>query len=253
MIIVIPSSASHIHAIVTARRDLTADLRIVRIRAECPVAFKPGQYVTVGLPVNARFVERPYSVASSPAEPELEFFLESVAGGKLSPHLCETPVGGEVWLRRAAKGRFVLDRESGRPNHFMAATVTGVAPFVSMLRSFALQSGPRGPDRIALLYAASFARELGFREELTSLAACASWFSYVPTISRAWLDPAWQGERGRIEDVARKHLDALRFDIPATTVYLCGNPYMIRAVKGVMERAGFDKTQVKEEIYWPAA
>jgi ferredoxin/flavodoxin---NADP+ reductase len=248
-----PASTTHIRGIVTGRHDLTADLWIVRIRPDKPLVFMPGQYVTIGLPIDSRLIERPYSVASEPAESELEFFLEVVPGGKLSPHLYHIPVGGQVWLRRAAKGRFLLDRQSGRRNHFMAATVTGVAPFVSMLRNFVRPPAQEVPYRVALLQAASFARELGYWEELAALAARESWFTYIPTVSRAWLDPVWDGERGRIEDVARKHLDALEFKVPSTTVYLCGNPHMIRAMKGVLERAGFDKTQVREEIYWPAA
>ncbi|HKE26587.1 MAG TPA: FAD-binding oxidoreductase [Bryobacteraceae bacterium] len=249
----LPTSKTHVRGIVVARRELTADLWIVRIRSEDPLEFIPGQYVTIGLPVDSRLIERPYSLASEPADPELEFFLELVPHGKLSPHLYDTPVGGEVWLRRAAKGRFQFDCESGRRNHFMAATVTGVAPFVSMLRSLVRQSGHDVAFRITLLHAASFAPELGYREELAALAARENWFTYIPTISRVWLDPGWRAERGRIEDVARKHLDALEFKAPCTTAYLCGNPHMIRAMKGVLERAGFDKTQVREEIYWPAA
>ena len=49
-----PLGSSHVRAIVTARRDLTADLRIVRIRPESPVIFAPGQYLTIGLPINSR-------------------------------------------------------------------------------------------------------------------------------------------------------------------------------------------------------
>ena len=81
-------------------------------------------------------VERPYSVASSPDEPELEFFLELVPGGELTPQLYQVPVGGEVYLRRMAKGRFLYDSKGNHPNHFMVATVTGVAPYVSMVREF---------------------------------------------------------------------------------------------------------------------
>jgi len=231
------------------RRDITGELWVVRVRPETPLRFVPGQYFTVGLPTGGKMIERPYSVASAPDDSELEFFLEVVPGGKLTPHLYDVPVGGEVWLRPVPKGRFFLETESR--NHFMAATVTGVAPFVSMVRDLA--DGPEpAPYRIAILHAASFAPELAYFDELSALSAREDWFDYIPAVSRAWLDEGWTGERGRIEDVARKHLDALGFETASTTAYLCGNPNMIRVMEGVLERAGFTKNQVKKEVYWPA-
>ncbi len=65
--------SKHARAVVISRRDVSSDLWIVHIRPEQQVTFLPGQYLTIGLPDGARLVERPYSVASSPAEPDLEF------------------------------------------------------------------------------------------------------------------------------------------------------------------------------------
>jgi ferredoxin--NADP+ reductase len=247
-------NGKHVPAVVTLRRDISADLWIVRLRTEEKIVFRPGQYVTVGLPGPERLIERPYSVASSPREDELEFFLELVPGGHLTPHLYDIAVGGEVEVRRLAKGLFVFDAQSGRRNHFMIATVTGVAPFVSMLREFASRQddGAPLPYRIALLHGASVSRELGYCDELSAYARRYSWFTYIPAISRAWLDPGWGGELGRVEDVARKHIDALGFAAADTTAYACGNPGMIENVKGILERAGFPRTSVKQEVYWVA-
>lgn len=241
--------ARHVGAVVTSRRDISSDLWVVRLRPAERICFTPGQYATVGLPGPERLIERPYSIASSPREEELEFFLELVPGGHLSPHLYEIPVGGEVHVRRMAKGRFVFDQASGRPNHFMIATVTGAAPFVSMVRELAARhdEGQAVPYRVALLQGASLSRELGYREELSTLAQRCPWFTYIPTLSRVWEDAAWPGERGRVEDVARKHLDRLGFTPADTTAYACGNPDMIENAKGILERAGFPKDAVKQE------
>lgn len=244
----------HMPAVVTSRRDVTTDLWIVCIRPEEKISFRAGQYVTIGLPATPRMIERPYSVASSPVEPELEFFLERVPGGQLSPQLYDVPVGGEVFMRRTAKGRFVFDDQSGHKNHFMVATVTGVAPFLSTLRQMAWRAGQGEPIpyRIVLIHAASVSDELGYGEELVTCMREQPWFEYVPTISRPWLDPGWKGERGRAEDTARKYLDAFGFTSEDTTAYICGNPHMIDHVKGILHRVGFSKSSVKEELYWVA-
>jgi ferredoxin--NADP+ reductase len=244
----------HTTAVVTSRRDISSDLWIVRIRPEEPIGFTPGQYVTIGLPGLGRLIERPYSVASSPREPELEFFLELVPGGHLTPHLYSVPVGASILIRRAAKGRFLFDYSSGRTRHFMAATVTGVAPFVSMMREFAArcEEGEAMRHQIALVHAASVARELAYCEELSAYDRRFDWFRYIPTISRVWLDPTWRGELGRAEDIVRKHLDTLGFGPAETSTYACGNPNMIENVKGVLQRAGYPKESFHQEIYWVA-
>ncbi|MGE5645881.1 MAG: FAD-binding oxidoreductase [Acidobacteriota bacterium] len=244
----------HVSAVVTSRRDISSDLWIVRIRPEEKISFAPGQYATVGLPGAGRLVERPYSIASSTRDGQLEFFLELVPGGHLSPHLYDVAPGGQVYVRREAKGRFLFDDKSGHTDHFMIATVTGAAPFVSMLREFAArhEEGTPVPYRIAMLHAASISRELGYCEELSGYARRYSWFTYIPTISRGWIDSAWGGELGRAEDVLRKHMDTLGFGYTGTTVYACGNPNMIENVKAVLERARFPKEFVKQEVYWVA-
>jgi len=248
------SDPKYINGHVAMRNEISSDLWVVRVRSTERIAFVPGQYVTIGLPGSTRIVERPYSVASSPQEPELEFFLEQVPGGELTPELYKVPVGGEVYLRRSAKGRFLYDEKSGHPNHFMVATVTGVAPYLSMLREFVARASDRQQDRgrIVLLQAASMPVELGYCDELSAYSREHEWFRYVPTISRIWLSPDWPGERGRAEDVTRMYLDRFGFTPADTTVYVCGNPDMVEQVKAVLRRAGFPKESVKEERYWPA-
>ncbi len=246
------SEQTRIQGVVTMRRDLTADLWIVTVRPGERIGYRAGQYVTVGLPLGTKTVERPYSVASSPEEAELEFFIERVPDGALTPHLYEIPVRGEILLRRVAKGRFIFDDSSGHKNHFMVATVTGVAPFVSMVRQMVANARRGEPIRhsIVVLQSASLSLELGYCEELADYARQYPWFHYVPSISRLWLDPGWTGEKGRAEDVARKHLDAFGFTPADTTAYMCGNPNMIDNVKQLLRRVGFPKESCKEEIYW---
>jgi ferredoxin--NADP+ reductase len=249
----VPES-KHVTGQVVSRREVGSGLWIVRIRPAEKVVFLPGQYITAGLPGATRMVERPYSVVSAPHEAELEFFLELVPTGELTPQLYQVPVGGEVQLRRLPKGRFLYDLKSGHPNHFMVATVTGIAPYLSMLRDLVARAdrGEKILHRIVVLQGASQSHELGYRDELAQYARLHEWLHYIPTVSRPWLEPAWEGENGRVEDTTRKYLDVFRFTPADTTAYVCGNPNMIENLKGLLRRAGFPKESVKEEVYWHA-
>ncbi len=244
--------ARYVSGQVTTRQEISSGLWIVRVKTSERIPFDAGQYVTIGLPGARRMVERAYSIASSPRAPELEFFLELVPGGELTPQLYKVPVGAEVYLRRSAKGRFLSGDRSNRPNLFMVCTVTGVAPYLSLIRETAARAEAGGQihERFYLLQVASFPAELGYADELAGYASRFEWLSYVPAVSRIRESPAWRGEKGRAEDITRKYLDGFGLTPQDTTAYVCGNPTMAENVKAVLRRAGYPKENIREEAYW---
>jgi ferredoxin--NADP+ reductase len=235
------------------RRDFSPDLWAVRLKPEGELRFMPGQYATFGVEQDGKILERPYSIVSSPYEDTLEFFFELVPEGELTPHLHGLEPGAQLWMRKVAKGRFTLDTQSGRRKHLLVATVTGLAPYTSMVRTLIGDSGkgkfPPGLQMV-VLQGASRSWELGYREEFENHARTHSWLTYIPTISRPWEDKAWTGEVGRCEDILRKYTDQLRLEPADTTAYLCGHPEMIEKAKGILERCGFPKQALREEQYW---
>jgi len=235
---------------VVFRKDHSKDLWSIRVAPEKRIEFEPGQYVTLGMPDgdSGKMIERAYSVCSAPAEEELEFFFELVPHGQLTPKLYQLNSGDELWMRHRAKGAFTVDRKSGRRNHFVVTTVTGIAPAVSMVRALRETK----PDlRMLIVQAASRSYELGYREELERAAAeSGGWLKYVPTVSRPWEDAEWRGEVGRAEDVLRKYLDLHELAPGNCSTYLCGHPQMIENGKGILLRRGFDRAQIHVEIYW---
>lgn len=239
-------------ATVTFRHDHAEDLWTIRVRPEQRLAFQPGQYATLGLEEGGKVVERAYSICSSPLEEEIEFFFELVPQGRLTPPLFRHQVGDTLLMRRQAKGLFTLDGKSGHREHFLVCTVTGVAPYVSMVRTLAREAreGRAADSHFVVLQAASRSWEFAYREELEALAEEFNWLKYIPTVSRPWEDRSWKGEVGRTEDVLRKYLDALALQPSDTTVYLCGHPQMIENAKGILQRRGFSKEFIREEIYW---
>lgn len=238
----------------TERVDFADDLALFRMESPDPVAFTPGQYATIGLmnESTGRPLLRPYSVASAPGSSTLEFFIERVDDGQLTPQLWDLSRGAKVWMRDKIVGRFVLDTE--RHHHFMAATVTGVGPYVSIIRDQirALENGSlEEPHRFLVLHGASHSWELGsYVEEMQDASAAYDWVDYVPTVSRPWDEPGWSGEVGRVEDVLRKHLDAWAPPLGDTAAYTCGHPQMIDNAQGMFERTGLPDGAIHEEKYF---
>jgi ferredoxin/flavodoxin---NADP+ reductase len=248
-----PSPEKVYSARVTYRRDIAPDLWILRLDPGGEFRFVPGQYATIGTDTPNGFVERPYSIVSSPHERELEFFMESVADGELTQPLHEAQAGTALSLRKTAKGRFTLDLASGHRDHLLLCTVTGVAPYVSYVRALhADWKENRFPDdvRVYLIQGASRSWEFGYREELEGIAANVPWFTYLPTVSRFAEDPSWKGETGRVDDIIRKYTDLWGLSPADTTGYLCGHPSMVENGTRILERAGFPPKSLKQEAYW---
>ncbi len=237
------------------RIDFSEDLGMFKFRivgAQIP-KFIPGQYATLGLEgEDGKIIWRPYSIVSSPYEPFLEFYIELVPHGKLTPRIWKLKVGDKIWIRPRIVGKFNLDTRAKK--HLMVATVTGAAPYISAARTqrYDLENGKISePHKFLIIHGASRSWELGiYRTELEELSKKVDWLVYIPTVSRPWEDTKWEGEVGRAEDIVRKYADQYGFTADETIGYVCGNPDMINNVKGVLKRARFPDDRIKEEKYY---
>lgn len=238
----------HISGRITARRDIASRYWTIRIGCDPRPVFRPGQFATLAVRDRDKMVERPYSIVSSPREAELEFFLQLVPEGALTRRLHALHPGDPIHLRKVTKGTFRFDDTSGRRKHLMVATSTGVAPFVSMLRTFRRE--PLADHQVFLLHGASDPSQLGYDEELGGLAREVEWFHYVPVISRPREHPGWAGERGRLPGLLSAYAARFGCEPGDTTAYLCGNPRMIKAAKNAVSALGLPPDAVKEERFW---
>ena len=238
-----PGTPALASARIVKRRDVTDDLWIIWIEPDIPFTFKPGQYCTIGV----EGIERPYSIVSAPEEPAIELFVELVPepAGQLTPLLFELGVGDEMTLRPKAKGIFTLDRAT--TDHVMVSTVTGVVPYVSMLRHFLPTD--IGAQTFHILQGGSFKDEFVYDGELGELAASNNAVSYAPTVSRPddLRNAGWTGRTGRVNTLVEEYLETNALDPATTLVYACGHPGMIEDVKVRMERAGYP---FREERFW---
>lgn len=227
---------------VVERKEVTDNLMILKVRPERPFPFQPGQYVKL----RVDGIKRRYSIVSALHEDTLEFFIERVPGGELTSRLWTLRCGETVTVRPKAKGKLALDPRF--PHSFMVATVTGIGPFVSMLRSYL--SGGNRKHKFYILHGASYQDEFGYRTELEEMAAsCPDLVAYVPTISRPddTRNATWTGETGRVNALVEKYLERFALDPASTVLYVCGHPGMVEDVQERFSSKGF---RVKAEKYW---
>jgi ferredoxin/flavodoxin---NADP+ reductase len=248
----IAAESSLYNAVLTRRVDLTESLAFfwVSFTGE-PVAFEPGQYLTIGVESEGKLVQRPYSVASSPRETAdgYEFYVRLVAGGVFTPLLWRLEVGQGMSMK-GPKGKFVLEAEDDR-THVFISSGTGIAPFISMMKTLLIDGAPR---RAVILHGVSYPHDLGYRELLETWQQDGTYpVTYVPTVSRPGTGEnlAWNGRVGRVESVVADVFDELGLTPDDSIAYICGNPDMILAVDETLRGRGFPEAQVKKELYWP--
>ena len=228
----------------TKKEQLTEDLWKMWLKPEEKFDFKPGQYCTIG----SGGIERAYSIASSPDEDQIELFIELVPppDGNLTPLLNELNVGDTVTMRLRAKGIFVLKPDF--KNHVMVGTVTGVAPYVSMMRKH-LKESESSDKNFIILEGASYLDEFGYDEELMLLDKSNNNVTFEASVSRPdeERNDSWTGYKGRVNNILLDRLDEWGLNPSETIVYACGHPGMIEDVKEKLENTDYT---FLEERFW---
>ncbi len=246
------------NATVTGKILITPDLMVLRVRTDDPRdLFRAGQYTTIGLqgkeprssnsvmplepsPEN-NLIKRPYSIASASNETrDFEFYISQVKSGQLTPRLFNLTLGRRMWVDDEILGIFTLDKTPKDCNIVMIATGTGLAPYISFLRSH-INDHPE--INLAVIHGAGFPWDLGYYSELQFISNTFKNFFYYPTLLRA--DNSWTGLRGYIEEHLESGLlqkDAgIPIDPEKTHFYLCGNPKMVESVSSFLYKKKYTK------------
>ena len=239
-----------LNATVVGRTDLTDAIQVLRVRPDAALRFAAGQYVSLGVLLDGRLVQRPYSPASSPADRELELLIRHVRGGELTPHLWRLARGDRVRLGRA-KGLFRLEAGDDR-QHLFVASWTGVAPMIAMIGELLQQ--PR-PPRVTLVHGVGYQRELAFADRIVAWQRAGHRISYLPAVSRAEHpeNAEWSGWAGRLTAILPDLIQASGCLPPRTVAYLCGNPAVVAGVRDGLLRLGVAADAIHHEEYWPIA
>jgi ferredoxin--NADP+ reductase len=270
-------NASNLNALVTHRIDLNPGLAIFRVVSdgwELP-DFTPGQYAALGLPPEAKrvagsdtgedvrgtgtLIKRAYSIASSSVAKEyIEFYVALIPSGALTPRLFALQPGDAIWMSPKFTGVFTLDRVPADKHVVFVATGTGIAPYMSMIRTHLESDKDR---KFAVLHGARNSRDLGYRAELVYAKQRNRNLTYIPVISEPQDETRpWRGPTGFLQGFwLTRPLDKPWGFRPApdnTHVFLCGNPLMIENMIPVLSTEGFKEHtsrapgEIHTEKYW---
>ncbi len=245
------------NATVTSRLDINPFLIILGIKPDQqPYNFKPGQYTVVGLKASTPrvkestpeanpktgdiVIQRAYSIASANNTGELDFYLALVSHGELTPRLFTLQKGDRVYIGAKTTGVFTLDTVAPTKSLLLMATGTGLAPYISMLRS---QLNELKNRKVVVFHGVRHSGDLGYREELEEIAKKHSNIIYLPVISQPSKDSDWKGLGGYLQDIlfsgVVEEKTGLKVSPENFDVFICGNPAMIEASITKLSAVGF--------------
>ena len=206
--------------------------------------FKPGQFVTLDLPIHEKTNKRwrSYSIASAPDGTNIiELVIVLLEGGLGTTYLFnEIKVGSSITLRGPV-GVFTLP-ETLDKDLYLICTGTGIAPFRSMVTYIHQQKIAH--KNIHLIFGCRKMHDCLYGHELKALENLENNFYYHPVFSREETTPEGT-HSGYVHAVYEKLLG----DKHPSQFYLCGWKNMIDEAKQRIIAAGYDKKDIHLEIY----
>jgi len=241
LLVSLPMGEPTQRAKVTRARMLSPTVReLVLLPLESKVSFKPGQWVSLKLPVGER---QPLTRAYSMAEPEsssgqLVLAFDRVPNGLGSGYLLSVKEGDELVLA-GPYGNFTVPRPL-TVDLVLVARFTGVVPIRCILRD--LFEGPLA-RRVTLVYGSPTQTDRIYHDELQEMAARHKSFRYLPTVldvsggtgvehlpESEILASLWQGRKDFLPMV-------------------CGTKAFVRPLKTYLSELGFGRKEAKFETY----
>jgi len=203
--------------------------------------FRPGQFVTLDLPIHEQRNKRwrSYSIASAPnGSNTIELIIVYVEGGAGTQYFFDEVKEGSELTLRGPHGIFVLPEVLDK-DLLMICTGTGIAPFRSMVHHVHNQNIAH--RNMYLIFGTRTQQDLLYAAELRRLEMQVEGFRFLPTLSRE----GWDGHTGYVhgiyEDICAGRPDA--------HFMLCGWRSMVDEAKQRILDMGYDKKAIHLELY----
>ncbi|AIL31952.1 ferredoxin--NADP reductase [Basilea psittacipulmonis] len=206
--------------------------------------FIDGQFTMIGLPVDGKPLLRAYSIASPNYEEHLEFLSIKVPDGPLTSRLQHIQPGDSIIIGRKPTGTLVADYLLPGKRLYLLATGTGLAPFMSLIRSPDVYEKF---DEVILVHGVRQVAELAYRDYITKELPhheylgemIASQLKYYPTVTREPFE-----NQGRITDLIENEKLFKDLGVPVMNptedrVMICGSPGLLADLRVMLDKRGF--------------
>src|SRR6478735_3810732 len=207
--------------------------------------FKPGQFVTLDLPIHEQKNKRwrSYSIASAPDGTNVfELVIVYLEGGLGTTYLFNDISVGSELLLRGPQGKFTLPEPIAEDLYFIC-TGTGIAPFRSMAQFLHIHKLPH--QSVHLIFGFRKLEDGLYVDELRQLEKENPGFFFHPCYSRETEVPTG-AQKGYVHPVYEALTEQGK---KPAKFFLCGWKNMIDEAKQRILAMGYDRKAIHLELY----
>ena len=201
----------------------TEDVMVMQLQlpANDTFVYRAGQYVEFILRDGAR---RSYSMANAPDKgPGVELHIRHMPGGRFTDQVFGTMKEKDILRIEGPMGSFFLREDSEKPMVFLASG-TGFAPLKALLEHMQ-HCGITRP--VTLYWGGRRPADLYLDDWVQAQCAAMPNLHYVPVVSDALPEDAWQGRTGFVHHAVLEDFP----DLSSYQVYACGAPIVVDSAK----------------------
>ncbi|MCL5100352.1 MAG: FAD-binding oxidoreductase [Candidatus Marsarchaeota archaeon] len=227
--------------VLTETRKLTPTITAYTFKAHdgTSIDFTPGMFAMLTYKDSNINISRAFSIANAPPSDSLEFVIALVHGAFTSK--LENAKVGDTYYISAPYGQFKFESSADEKILFFAGG-TGIAPFLSMLRS--IRAKKINMD-CRMMYSVKYPDEIAENEELNQMEIDMNLKTFI-TVTRPKPEDNWKGDTGHV-DAAMIQKDVP--DFKDRVSYICGPPAFVKAVKDDLVSLGVPEKNIKAEMW----
>jgi ferredoxin-NAD(P)+ reductase (naphthalene dioxygenase ferredoxin-specific) len=234
---VVVHPAKTLKSTVLAIEDLTHDIKRLRLGLSKPLEYSPGQFTN--LQFSPQHV-RPYSMAVTQSEEEIEFHIRIVPGGRVTSYVANDLKVGDSVRVSGPLGTAYLRRKNSAPIVCIAGG-TGLAPILSILRGIA----EAGMDNPVYVY-------FGVRSKIDVYGE--SWLmelqSRLPQLKVHIVVASGHDVEGYRSGLVTQAVSDDWSDMRDFRAYIAGAPVMVDAASILLRQKGIEPERVYADAFY---
>jgi ferredoxin-NADP reductase len=205
--------------------------------------FKPGQFVTLELEIDGERLMRSYTIASSPSIPySFSVTVKRVVGGKVSNWLHDNLKHGDQIAVHGPVGQFnCMDFPAEKV--LLLSGGVGITPVMSMARWW---FNTDSEVDIVFAHSARRPKDIIYARELEYMSSRIDNFQMHLICEKTEVGQPWGGYRGYLN---HHMLSLIAPDFMTREVFCCGPAPYMKAIKSMLQVAGYDMDRYHEESF----
>lgn len=205
--------------------------------------FKPGQFITLELPVAGGPLHRTYTISSSPSRPTSLTVTVKAQDGSLGTRWMLDHLRPGTRLKATGPAGVFSCLDHPAEKYLFISAGSGITPMMSMT-TYMYDAG-RDPD-IVFINCARRPSEIIFRQRLEHMASRSGGLELVWVVEDSDRFQPWTGYRGQMNQLL---LGLAAPDYLDREVFCCGPEAFMKAVREALAGLGFDMDRYHQESF----